>query len=208
MPTLAGVVVGDDGLARCPWGDAPSDYRAYHDTEWGRPVRGDRAIFERLSLEAFQSGLSWLTILRRRSTLRAAFRDFDVDVLAAYGDADVERLLADPGIIRHRGKVEAVLHNARVLADWQADEGPDALDRLVWSYAQDLRPPDTLDDVPAATPQSRELADRLRRRGWRFIGPTTAYAALQAMGVVDDHLAGCHARDRRPRSRACGVDAR
>lgn len=202
------MVVGDDGLARCPWGDAPPDYREYHDVEWGRPVRGDRAIFERLSLEAFQSGLSWLTILRRRSTLRAAFCDFDIDVLATYGDADVERLLEDPGIIRHRGKVEAVLHNARVLAHWQADDGHDALDRLVWSYAHERTPPVTLGEVPGATPQSRELADRLRRRGWRFIGPTTAYAALQAIGVVDDHLAGCHVRAGQTRSRACGVDAR
>lgn len=191
---MSGPVVGDDGLPRCPWGDAPADYRAYHDDEWGRPVRGDNAIFERLSLEAYQAGLSWLTILRRREAFREAFADFDIAVVAGYGDADLERLATDPRLIRHRGKVEAVVSNARLLAQWQAAEGPGVLDALVWSCASSREPPRTLADVPAQTEESRRLAQRLRARGWRFIGPTSAYAALQAMGVVNDHLEGCHAR--------------
>lgn len=191
---MSGPVVGDDGLPRCPWGDAPADYRAYHDDEWGRPVRGDSAIFERLSLEAYQAGLSWLTILRRREAFREGFADFDIAVVAGYGDADIERLATDPRLIRHRGKVEAVVGNARLLAQWQAEEGPGVLDALVWSCASSREPPRTLADVPAQTEESRRLAQRLRARGWRFIGPTSAYAALQAMGVVNDHLEGCHAR--------------
>ena len=191
---MSGPVVGDDGLPRCPWGDAPADYRAYHDDEWGRPVRGDSAIFERLSLEAYQAGLSWLTILRRREAFREAFADFDIAVVAGYDDADIERLATDPRLIRHRGKVEAVVGNARLLAQWQAEEGPGVLDALVWSCASSREPPRTLADVPAQTEESRRLAQRLRARGWRFIGPTSAYAALQAMGVVNDHLEGCHAR--------------
>jgi DNA-3-methyladenine glycosylase I len=190
---VTGPVVGDDGLARCPWGDSPADYRAYHDREWGRPIHGDQAVFERLSLEGFQSGLSWLTILRRRDAFRRAFADFDPAELARWDGADVERLLQDPGIIRHRGKITAVIENARVLDSWQADEGEGALDALVWSYAE-TRAPAELADIPASTAASEDLARRLRRRGWRFIGPTTAYAALQAMGVVEDHLIGCHAR--------------
>lgn len=191
---MSGPVVGDDGLPRCPWGDAPADYRAYHDDEWGRAVRGDSAIFERLSLEAYQAGLSWLTILRRREAFREGFADFDVAVVAGYGDADIERLATDPRLIRHRGKVEAVVSNARLLAQWQAEEGPGMLDALVWSCASSREPPRTLADVPVETEESRRLAQRLRARGWRFIGPTSAYAALQAMGVVNDHLEGCHAR--------------
>lgn len=187
-------VLGDDGLWRCPWGDAPPDYRAYHDTEWGRPVRGDRAIFERLSLEAFQAGLSWLTILRRREGLRAAFADFDAGAVARFGVGDVERLLSDERIIRHRGKIEAVIANARVLERWQDDEGDGALDALVWSLATPAQARRTLSDVPIETPQSRALVRELRARGWRFIGPTSAYAALQAMGIVNDHLDVCHAR--------------
>jgi DNA-3-methyladenine glycosylase I len=192
---MSGPVVGDDGLPRCPWGDAPADYRAYHDDEWGRAVRGDSAIFERLSLEAYQAGLSWLTILRRREPFREAFADFDIAVVAGYGDADIERLATDPRLIRHRGKVEAVVSNARLLAQWQAEEGPGVLDALVWSCASSREPPRTLADVPVQTEESRRLVERLRARGWRFIGPTSAYAALQAMGVVNDHLEGCHARD-------------
>lgn len=191
---MSGPVVGDDGLPRCPWGDAPADYRAYHDDEWGRAVRGDSAIFERLSLEAYQAGLSWLTILRRREPFREAFADFDIAVVAGYGDADIERLATDPRLIRHRGKVEAVVSNARLLAQWQAEEGPGMLDALVWSCASSREPPRTLADVPVQTEESRRLVERLRARGWRFIGPTSAYAALQAMGVVNDHLEGCHAR--------------
>ena len=191
---MSGPVVGDDGLPRCPWGDAPADYRAYHDNEWGRPVRGDSAIFERLSLEAYQAGLSWLTILRRRDAFREAFAGFDIAVVAGYDDADIERLATDARLIRHRGKVEAVVSNARLLKEWQAAEGESVLDALVWSCVSARESPRTLADVPVETEESRQLARRLRARGWRFIGPTSAYAALQAMGVVNDHLEGCHVR--------------
>ena len=190
---MSGPVVGDDGLSRCPWGDAPMDYRAYHDDEWGRAVRGDSAIFERLSLEAYQAGLSWLTILRRRDAFREAFADFDIAVVAGYDDGDIDRLATDARLIRHRGKVEAVVSNARVLEQWQAEEGEGVLDALVWSCASSRESPRTVADVPVQTEESRRLAQRLRARGWRFIGPTSAYAALQAMGVVNDHLEGCHA---------------
>jgi DNA-3-methyladenine glycosylase I len=200
MPDRGGLAgwtaVGDDGLARCPWGDAPDDYRAYHDTEWGRPVRGDAALFERLSLEGFQAGLSWLTILRRREGFRAAFANFDVQTVASYGDADIKRLLDDPRIIRHRGKIEATMSNARILVRWQESEGDGVLDELVWSLRRDTSPPVTMADVPVQTPESLALVRELKARGWRFLGPTSAYAALQAVGVVNDHLEGCHARGR------------
>lgn len=191
---MTGPVVGDDGLPRCPWGDAPADYRAYHDDEWGRAVHGDSAIFERLSLEAYQAGLSWLTILRRREAFREAFAGFDIAEIVSYDESDIERLATDAQLIRHRGKVEAVVSNARLLAQWQAEEGNGVLDALVWSCASRTAPPRNLEDVPVQTVESRDLAQRLRARGWRFIGPTSAYAALQAMGVVNDHLEGCHAR--------------
>lgn len=195
--TGTGAVLGDDGALRCPWGDGPEDYRRYHDVEWGRPVHGDTAIFERLSLEGFQSGLSWLTILRRREAFRDAFAGFSPRAIAEYGAADVDRLVLDSRIIRHRGKIEAVVSNAQVLCDWQDAEGDGVLDALVWScQVPDAPAPVSLADVPTQTLESVELARQLRSRGWRFLGPTTAYAALQAMGVVNDHLAGCHARDR------------
>ncbi|WP_330240613.1 DNA-3-methyladenine glycosylase I [Streptomyces sp. NBC_00525] len=186
-------VAAADGGLRCPWGLSTEDYLWYHDTEWGRPVRGDDALFERLSLEAFQSGLSWLTILRRREGFRSAFAGFDISAVAAFTEADRERLLADEGIIRNRAKVDATMANARVLAGWAAGE----LDELIWSHAPDPlgRPaPKTLGDVPAVTPESTALAKELKKRGLRFIGPTTAYALMQACGLVDDHLADCVAR--------------
>ncbi|MCX5035541.1 DNA-3-methyladenine glycosylase I [Streptomyces sp. ARC32] len=169
------------------------DYVAYHDEEWGRPVHGDDALYERLSLEAFQSGLSWITILRRRTGFRLAFAGFEIAKVAAFTDADRERLLADAGIIRNRAKVDATLANARVLAEW----APGDLDELIWSHAPDPagRPvPQTLSDVPAVTPESTALSKALKKRGLRFVGPTTAYALMQACGLVDDHLAACVAR--------------
>jgi len=186
-----GAVVGDDGLARCPWGDTPPDYRAYHDDEWGHPVRDRAGLFERMSLEAFQSGLSWLTILRKREGFRRAFADFDAEAVAAYGPADVERLLADTGIVRNRAKIAATISNARAIVDLDG-----SLPDLLWSFAPDAsRPaPRTLADVPARTPESQAMARELKRRGFRFVGPTTAYALMQATGMVDDHLAECHAR--------------
>ncbi|MFF5332993.1 DNA-3-methyladenine glycosylase I [Streptomyces sp. NPDC013181] len=186
-------VAAADGALRCPWGLSTEDYLWYHDTEWGRPVHGDDALFERLCLEAFQSGLSWLTILRRREGFRSAFAGFDISAVAAFTEADRERLLADEGIIRNRAKVDATLSNARVLAGWAAGE----LDELIWSYAPEPlgRPaPKTLGDVPAVTPESTALAKDLKKRGLRFIGPTTAYALMQACGLVDDHLADCVSR--------------
>jgi DNA-3-methyladenine glycosylase I len=186
---VTGAVVGPDGLARCPWGLSAPDYVAYHDDEWGRPVHGTNALYERLSLEAFQSGLSWITILRKRPAFRAAFAGFDPVVVASFGDADVSRLMADAGIVRNRAKVEATIANARAVADLDVD-----LDALLWSFAPDpaTRPaPVEAGTVPATTPESTAMAKELRRRGFRFVGPTTAYAMMQATGMVDDHLAGC-----------------
>jgi len=193
-------VTGEDGLARCPWGLSTPDYLGYHDTEWGRPVRGDDALFERVCLEAFQSGLSWITILRRREGFRKAFSGFRIAEVAGFTDTDRERLIADPGIIRNRAKIEATIANA-VVARALAQEYDGGLDALIWSYAPDpagRAVPRTLDDVPAVTEESTALAKELKRRGFRFVGPTTAYALMQACGLVDDHLADCHARGQRP----------
>jgi len=185
--TAAGLVVGADGLARCGWGGSTPDYLPYHDLEWGRPVHGDDALFERMTLEAFQSGLSWITILRKRPAFRAAFAGFSIAAVAAFTEADAARLMTDPGIVRNRMKVDAALHNARVAADL-----PDGLAALLWSFAPPPRPrPVTPAEVPATTPESIALAKALKRRGFKFVGPTTAYALMQATGMVDDHLAGC-----------------
>ncbi|MCO5992590.1 DNA-3-methyladenine glycosylase I [Actinoallomurus rhizosphaericola] len=184
------IVIGPDGLARCPWGVSAPDYIAYHDDEWGRPVRDDRGLYERLCLEAFQSGLSWLTILRKREGFRRAFDDFDLEKVAAYGPADVERLLADASIVRNRRKIDATIANARAALDL-----PDGLAALVWAYADpDAPAPKTGADVPATTPGSTALAKQLKKHGFRHVGPTTVYALMQACGLVDDHLADCHRR--------------
>ncbi|NEC27359.1 DNA-3-methyladenine glycosylase I [Streptomyces sp. SID8111] len=191
--TGTAALTGPDGAPRCPWALSTPDYVAYHDEEWGRPVHGDDALFERLSLEAFQSGLSWITILRRRPGFRSAFAQFDIARVAEFTEADRERLLADTGIIRNRAKIDATLANARELAGW----APGDLDALIWSHAPDPdgRPvPRTLADVPAVTPESTALSKALKKRGLRFVGPTTAYALMQACGLVDDHLADCVAR--------------
>ena len=191
-----GTVTGEDGLARCPWGLSTPDYVAYHDTEWGRPLHGDEALFERICLEAFQSGLSWITILRRREGFRTAFDGFKIDSVAAFTDADRERLLADPGIIRNRAKIDAAVSNAAA-ARAVRDDYDGGLDALLWSFAPDpaTRPaPRTTADVPATTPESTALAKDLKRRGFRFVGPTTAYALMQACGLVNDHLENCFAR--------------
>jgi len=185
---------GSDGRPRCWWGASTPDYEWYHDEEWGRPVRDDRGIYERLVLEGFQSGLSWLTILRKRENFRAAFANFDIETVAGFGEGDVERLLADAGIVRHRGKIEAAIQNARGAAAMHANGV--SLAELVWSHAPTgrRRAPRTVDDLPAITPESTALSKELKRRGFRFVGPTTAYAAMQACGVVNDHLAGCWVR--------------
>ncbi|WP_420116760.1 DNA-3-methyladenine glycosylase I [Micromonospora sp.] len=187
---MTDLVTGPDGLPRCAWGASTPDYAIYHDTEWGRPLRGDDALFERLTLEAFQSGLSWLTILRKREAFRLAFAGFRIERVAAFGDADVTRLLADAGIVRNRAKIEAAIANARAALTL-----PDGLSALLWSYAPPPRPArlGSFAEVPASTPESVALAKALKKQGFRFVGPTTAYALMQATGMVDDHLAGCHA---------------
>ena len=166
-----------------------ADLQVYHDTEWGTPVRGDEAMFERFCLEAFQSGLSWLIILRKRPAFRAAFAGFAIEKVAAFGEKDVTRLLNDAGIVRNRAKIEAAVHNARA-----ATELPAGLATLLWSYAPEPREhrPRTFAEVPAVTPESTAMAKDLKRHGFRFVGPTTAYALMQATGMVDDHLAECY----------------
>jgi DNA-3-methyladenine glycosylase I len=183
------LVVGADGLARCAWGASASDYVSYHDDEWGRPLRGDDALFERLTLEAFQSGLSWLTILRKRPAFRAAFAGFHIEAVAEFAAADVVRLLNDVGIVRNRSKIEAAIANARAARDL-----PDGLAALLWSFAPPPRParPRSFADVPALTAESTAMAKALKKHGFRFVGPTTAYALMQATGMVDDHVEGCH----------------
>jgi DNA-3-methyladenine glycosylase I len=180
---------------RCFGGGDPL-YERYHDDEWGVPVRDERGLYERFSLEAFQSGLSWITILRKRDAFRVAFADFDVEVVADWGDAEVARLLQDAGIVRNRAKIEATLANARALRDLHAQGR--TLGELVWSHAPASPAPARvlLGEVPGWTPESKALAKALKRDGFRFVGPTTAYAAMQACGVVNDHLAGCPVRDR------------
>jgi DNA-3-methyladenine glycosylase I len=183
------LVVGADGLARCAWGASTPDYLPYHDDEWGRPVRGDDVMYERLVLEAFQSGLSWLTILRKRPAFRAAFAGFSIPAVAAFGPGDVERLLADAGIVRNRAKVEAAIRNARA-----ALELAGGISHLLWSFAPPPRKRRlrSFAELPAVTPESTALAKELKKRGFAFVGPTTAYATMQATGLVDDHLEGCH----------------
>jgi DNA-3-methyladenine glycosylase I len=184
-----GVLRGDDGVARCAWGDSTPDYRVYHDTEWGMPAGDDVVLFEKLSLEAFQSGLSWLTILRKREDFRRAFKGFDFERVARFGSRDVEQLMGDASIVRHRLKIEAVVNNARRAVELVDSEG--SLASYVWRF----EPPDQpLPVHRASSAESTALAKDLKRRGWRFVGPTTVYAFMQAMGLVNDHLDGCDAR--------------
>lgn len=189
---MSSLIVGDDGRARCAWAGRDAEYQRYHDEEWGTPLHGDRPLFEKLSLEGFQAGLSWITILRRRPTFRAAFRDFDIDAVAAFDEHDVERLLADPGIIRNRLKIEATISNARVTQALVSTH-PGALDDLIWSFAPPRRerPPASLSELPAVTAESTALSKQLKKLGYRFVGPTTIYALMQSGGLVDDHVAGC-----------------
>jgi DNA-3-methyladenine glycosylase I len=188
-----GLVAGPDGRLRCWWGASTPDYAVYHDEEWGRPVRDDRGMYERLCLEAFQSGLSWLTILRKREAFRAAFANFEPAKVAAFGDEDVARLMGDAGIVRNRQKIDAAIANAKAVAAMERDG--ESLAELLWSFAPRDRPaPRTPAEVPAVTPESTAMAKELKRRGFRFVGPTTAYALMQACGIVNDHLDGCLAR--------------
>lgn len=187
-----GPVAGLDGRLRCPWAGAAADYCDYHDNEWGIPVHGEAALFERLSLEAFQTGLSWLTILRKRDAFRRAFAGFRPAAVAAFTDEDIARLLADPQIIRNRAKIVATVRNARVITQLSED-----LDTLLWSYAPDpaaRTAPRTMPEVPTRTSESEAMAVALRRRGFTFVGPVTCHALMQATGMVDDHLVGCFRR--------------
>ena len=182
-----GLAIGPDGVARCWWGASSEEYAAYHDREWGKPVRDARALYEKLCLEAFQSGLSWITILRKRDSFRAAFAGFEIEQVAAFGDDDVARLMGDTGIVRNRAKIEAAIVNAR--AALEVD-----LSALLWSFAPAPRPrPKSRADIPAVTPESKAMAKELKKRGFKFVGPTTAYALMQACGLVDDHIDGCPA---------------
>ncbi len=191
----ASLAPGPDGHPRCRWATSAPEYVAYHDDEWGRPVRDDRGLYEKLSLEAFQSGLSWLTILRKREAFRSAFAGFEIDRVAAFGSGDTKRLLADAGIVRNRAKIEAAIANARAAIELL--EGGESLSELIWSFAppRERRAPRSYADVPSATGESKALARELKHRGFRFVGPTTAYALMQACGLVNDHLAGCAVRD-------------
>jgi DNA-3-methyladenine glycosylase I len=186
--------VNDDGLIRCSWANVRSGAhwelnRDYHDQEWGRPLHGRVALFERMSLEAFQSGLSWLIILRKRENFRRAFSGFDIDKVARYTDADVHRLMVDEGIVRNRAKIEATIANARVAADLGSSGD---LSELLWSFAPPPRPrPVDGSEIPSASAESKAMARELKRRGFRFVGPTTAYALMQATGMVDDHIRDC-----------------
>jgi DNA-3-methyladenine glycosylase I len=194
MESGNGLISSDDGITRCFWGDAPEIYRAYHDREWAHPVADDRRLFEKLCLEGFQSGLSWLTILRKRENFRAAFDDFDFERVARFTERDINRLLADAGIVRHRGKIEATINNAQRAVELIEAEG--SLAAYVWRFEPPAKTrPKRLTWAAllemAQTPESRALSKDLKKRGWRFVGPTTVYAFMQAMGLVNDHVSGC-----------------
>ena len=194
---IPGVVVGADGVARCWWGAADDLYRTYHDDEWGHPVADERRLFEKINLEGFQAGLSWLTILRKREHFRRAFANFEVEAVAEFGEADVERLLADPGIVRHRGKIESTINNARRCLELRDELG--SLAAYVWGFEPDPSARPAVLDQPALlelakTVESTSMSKDLRRRGWSFVGPTTVYAFMEAMGLVNDHLVGCASR--------------
>lgn len=189
---MSEIVIGEDGLARPPWAATDPLLRDYYDTEWGMPVRDERGVFERLSLEAFQSGLSWATILRKRPAFRSAFADFDPDTVAAYGHSDVERLMGDTGIVRNRRKVEATITNARATVALRAEGG---LAELVWAHRPATTPaPRTLAELPTTTPESLALSKALKRKGFTFVGPTTMHALMEAIGIVDTHLVDSHRR--------------
>jgi DNA-3-methyladenine glycosylase I len=199
-----GLVTGEDGKRRCWWCASTGEYRDYHDREWGRPVTDDRLLFEKICLEGFQSGLSWLTILRKRENFRRAFENFEIDAVARFRPATVARLLGDAGIVRHRGKIESVVNNARRARDLQREVG--SLSAFVWAFRPD--PAERPERVTRAalmtmpsTPASHRLSKELKRRGWSYVGPTTVYAFMQAMGLVDDHLEGCFRREEAGRKR-------
>lgn len=189
------LALGSDGLERCSWALGTPELTVYHDEEWGLPVLDDDALFERICLESFQCGLSWLTILRKREAFRAGFAGFEIEAVAGFGEAEIARLLADPGIVRNRGKIVASIENARRSLETIAECG--SLARLIWSFAPaPVRAPRSYAELATVTPESAALAHELKRRGFRFLGPTTVCALMQACGLINAHLEGCHARDR------------
>ena len=208
METKDGLTIGEDGKARCWWyGDKP-DYMLYHDREWGRPVGDDRTLFEKICLEGFQSGLSWYTILKKRPNFRAAFANFDINTVAAFTEADVERCVADAGIVRHRGKIESTINNAKRAQEMQAEFG--SLAAYFWAHepGSDERPEHVTYDVMikiTKTETSTRISKDLKKRGWSFVGPTTIYAFMQAMGLVNDHLEGCYVREEVEKERAAFI---
>ncbi|HEX3618550.1 MAG TPA: DNA-3-methyladenine glycosylase I [Solirubrobacteraceae bacterium] len=190
---LAGIAIGDDGRARCWWADSTPQYQAYHDTEWGFPVADDRRLFEKLCLEGFQAGLSWLTILRKREAFREVFANFEFAEVARFGDDKVAELMNDARIVRNRAKIEATINNAQRALELVEREG--SLAHFLWGYEAERPATDpTRADLPVTTPESKALAKEFKRRGWRFVGPTTVYAFMEAMGLVNDHIDGCHCR--------------
>ena len=189
---MPGPVIGEDGVVRCPWGSGDPVNMAYHDTEWGMPVHGESAYLERLTLEAFQSGLSWLTILNKREAFREVFHQFDADAIADFGPDDVERLMAEPRIVRNRLKIEATLTNARATVALREQGG---LVEFIESFRPEIQPaPETTEEMVATSPESVALSKGLKKKGFAFVGPTTMYALMEAIGLVDDHLVGCHRR--------------
>jgi DNA-3-methyladenine glycosylase I len=191
---MTGLIKGEDKLLRCGWCGTDPEYVRYHDTEWGRRVTDDIVVFEKICLEGFQSGLSWITILRKREAFRRAFKEFDPAAVARFGEREIKRLLADPSIVRHRGKIEATINNARVTLAMQNEQ--ESLSNLIWSFAptRKQRAPKKPADLHASTPESIALSKELRHRGFKFVGPTTMHAAMQSLGLVNDHLSGCHIR--------------
>jgi DNA-3-methyladenine glycosylase I len=183
------LVIGPDGRARCAWAGSDPEYLRYHDEEWGRPLHGDRPLYEKLTLEGFQAGLSWITILRKRPAFRTAFAGFEPDIVARFDESDVERLMGDAGIVRNRAKIEAAISNAKIVAAMAEGE----LDALLWSFAPPAteQRPASFADLPATTPESEAASKALRKLGFRFVGPTTLYALMQSSGMVDDHIGGC-----------------
>lgn len=192
------LITSEDGVTRCWWGTEPEIYRAYHDDEWGHPVNDDHRLFEKINLEGFQAGLSWLTILRKRENFRAAFAGFDPEQVVGFGEADVARLLADAGIVRHEGKIRSTINNASRALQLSDEKG--SLASYFWSWAEPEQPAPT--EIPATTPISVALSKDLKKRGWSFVGPTTVYAFMQAMGLVNDHLEGCAFREKAAAARA------
>lgn len=197
------VVTGEDGLARCGWGTSTPDYAAYHDTEWGFGVIDDTRLFEKICLEGFQSGLSWLTILRKRQNFRTGFAGFDIETVAGFGERDVTRLLGDVGIVRHQGKIRSTINNAARAIELIEQHG--SIAEFFWPYATFSDTPAT--DVPAITETSTMLSKQLKQAGWSFVGPTTMYAFMQAMGLVNDHIGRCTVRDEAERSRRAAAES-